>query len=87
MSTAISLASYIVTCLALLLALVAAGDYVGLQNLGEAVNFDYNSTNGDFDMATGKDLMEKLDANVRDKLSRSMRKGARRRRGTDVDSE
>jgi len=78
-ATAISLASYIVTCLALLLALVAAGDYVGLQKLQDAVNFDYNSNSGDFDLATGKELQEKLDPNALDKLKESMRRAEQRK--------
>jgi hypothetical protein len=79
-STAISLASYIVTCLALLLALVAAGDYVGLQKPGDGVNFDYNSTNGDFDMVTGKELQEKLDASAQDRLKKSRREAEQRKK-------
>jgi hypothetical protein len=79
-STAISLASYVVTCLALMLALVAAGDYVGLQKPQSGVNFDYNSNSGDFDMATGKELEEKLDQNARDKLKKSRRKAELRKK-------
>lgn len=86
-STAISLGSYIVTCLALLLALVAAGDYVGLQKPGDAINFDYDSTSGDFAMATGKELTGKLDANARDSLRKSIRKGERSRRGRGKERE
>jgi hypothetical protein len=86
-STAISLASYIVTCLALLLALVAAGDYVGLQKPGDAINFDYDSTNGDFGMATGRELTDKLDPDMKDRLRRSMRKGERRRKRSGEESE
>jgi hypothetical protein len=79
-STAITLASYIVTCLALVLALVAAGDYVGLQKLQDAVNFDYNSDSGDFDLATGKELQEKLDPNALDKLKESRRRAEQRKK-------
>jgi len=45
-STAVSLATYIVTCFALMLALVAAGDYVGLKKPQSEPNFDYNSNSG-----------------------------------------
>lgn len=36
--------------------MVAVGDYVGLQNPGDAINFDYDSTSGEFATATGKNL-------------------------------
>lgn len=55
-STAVTLASYIVTCLALLLALIAAGDFVGLQKPTGEVNFEFDSRTGDFDEATGEGL-------------------------------
>jgi hypothetical protein len=73
-STAVSLASYIVTCLALLLALIAAGDYVGLQKPPSEVNFDYNSNTGDFYEATGEGLKDGLGQNAKERLQASLQR-------------
>jgi hypothetical protein len=77
-STAISLGSYIVTCLALVLGLVAAGEYVGLQKPASGLNFDYNSKSGDFDFAEGE-AMRDLHPGEKERLGRSIGREEKRR--------
>lgn len=63
-ATAVSLATYIVTCFALMLALVAVGDYVGLKKPQGEANFEYNSSSGELNLVTGE---EQLNQDTQDK--------------------
>jgi hypothetical protein len=77
-SSALALGSYIVTCLALLLALFAVGDYIGLHKTNEDSGFEYNSKEGEFKTLKGKSFRKQVDIRTMEKIRASLERGDRR---------
>jgi hypothetical protein len=83
-SSALALGSYIVTCLALLLALFAVGDYIGLHKTNEDSGFEYNSKEGEFRTLKGKSFRKQVDTRTMEKIKASLERGDRKGLGERV---
>lgn len=72
-SSAFTLASYIVTRLALFLALIAAGYYIGLHKPKSDDEYEYDSTYGELEYVKGETFMKQLDTRLKEKIMASLK--------------
>lgn len=69
---ALTLGSYIVTCLALLLAIFAVGDYIGFHKPEGDDAYEYDSKDGEFMMEKGKSFKTQVDSRTMKKIDASL---------------